>query len=161
MSVLIRVYGSDVFYSELDSLDKLKRLSDFLRNPRENLLYAQVNTIKNMFLVDSRVRQPLLNGFEFNTFMDASLGLLLVKQSSKTDTNEIRDFNVRNFYSASLAINKRFEIQINKDNKLSIKKKAILNGRLRLDIQGQKTTDSVVYNWNLTPLEEIPLLVVE
>lgn len=98
MSVLVRVYGSDVFYSELDNIYKLKRLSDFLRNPREYLLYSQVDTIKNLFLIDSRVRQPLMNGFEFNTFMDTSLSLLLKKQSSKTDSDELRKFKINNFY---------------------------------------------------------------
>lgn len=98
MSILVRVYGSDVFYSELDTIYKLKRLSDFLRNPREHLLYSQVNTIKNMFLIDSRVRQPLMNGFEFNTFMDTTFGLLLIKQSSKSDSNDLRNFKIDNFY---------------------------------------------------------------
>lgn len=103
LSVLIRVYGSDVFYSELDTMEKLKALSDFIRNPREKILYNQVNTIRNMFLVDSRVRQPLLNGFEFNTFMDSSLGLLIVKQSSKTENKDTKDFKINNFYRYLLA----------------------------------------------------------
>lgn len=98
MSILVRVYGSDVFYSELDSISKLKRLSDFLRNPREYLLYSQVNTIKNLFLIDSRVRQPLMNGFEFNTFMDTTFGLLLIKKSSKSESNQVRNFKIDNFY---------------------------------------------------------------
>lgn len=60
-----------------------------------------------------------------------------------------------------MAVNRRFEIQINRDNKLALKKKAFINARLRLDIDGQKKADSVEYNWNLTPLQEIPLLVLE
>ncbi|RMZ98203.1 hypothetical protein BpHYR1_038056, partial [Brachionus plicatilis] len=36
-----------------------------------------------------------------------------------------------------------------------------MNARLRLDINGQKKADSVEYNWNLTPLREIPLLVLD
>lgn len=73
----------------------------------------------------------------------------------------IDKINFLNFLSASLAVNRRFEVQINKDNKLALKKKAFMNARLRLDINGEKKTDSVEYNWNLTPLREIPLLVIE
>ena len=82
----------------MNTIEKLQKLTQFLRSPKEALLYAQVNTIKNMFLLDSRVRQPLLNGFEFNKFTDVGLSLLLNKQSSKTDTSAKREFKINNFY---------------------------------------------------------------
>lgn len=94
----IRVYGAEVFYSELDDMEELKRLVIFLRSPREHLLYKQIDKIRNVLLVDSRVRKPLVNGLEFNTFMDVSIGLLTSKDSKKDDSASKRDFDINNFY---------------------------------------------------------------
>jgi hypothetical protein len=93
----IRTYGSDVYYSELNTIEKLRTLALFLRN-RDKFLYSQINTIKNYYLVKSRVRQPLMNGLEFNSFFDITGGLLILKRSSKTDLDEKREFSIKNFY---------------------------------------------------------------
>jgi hypothetical protein len=93
----IRTYGADVFYSELNTVEKLRSLALFLRN-RDKILYSQVKTIKNYYLVKSRVRQPLSNGLEFNSFFDITGGLLILKRSSKTDQEEKREFSIKNFY---------------------------------------------------------------
>lgn len=98
MSILIRIYGSDVFYSELDTKEKLLRLGEFLRAPRDKLVYSDVDAIRNLLLIDSRVRQPLSNGLEFNTFMDTSMALFIAKESKKTDSENKREFQVNNFY---------------------------------------------------------------
>lgn len=98
LSILIRIYGSDVFYSELDTAEKLQRLADFIRSPRDKLVYSDVDTIRNMLLIDSRVRQPLANGLEFNTFMDVSLALFINKESKKSESNGKKEFQVNNYY---------------------------------------------------------------
>ncbi len=79
-------------------MEELRRLVVFLRSPKEHLLYKQVDKIRNVLLVDSRVRKPLVNGLEFNTFMDVSLGLLTSKNSKKEDSVAKRDFDINNFY---------------------------------------------------------------
>ena len=50
-----------------------------------------------------------------------------------------------------MAINKRFEVQINKDNKIALKKKAVLNTRFNVDLQGTKTNNTHSYTLNLRP----------
>jgi hypothetical protein len=97
-SILVRIYGSDVYFSEIDDASELKKLAEIFRSPRDKLLYTKVQALRNMFLIDSRVRQPLLNGFEFNSFMDSSFSLLLSKDSSKQDSADGRTYKLNNFY---------------------------------------------------------------
>lgn len=163
-SLSIKLYGSEIFFSELNNSEKLLKVGKFLRNPRESLLYAQVNAIKNVFLIDSNVRQPLMNGFEFNTFMDVSASLLIQKESSKKDLpNEKREFVLNNLHGLSVAVNRRFEIHLTNDlkNRLALKKKAFINLRLRLDATGTKQQGAAQYQLNLTPSKDLPLLVIE
>lgn len=148
----LRIYGSEVFYSKIDDLNELQKFAELFKGPRANL-YKQIETIKNLFLVDSRVKQPLLNGFEFETTLDISAALLLSKASTRKDSN----FNLENFYSASLSINRRYEVQINNQVRLSLKKKSFFNGRLKLDIDGNQGA----YNLNLTPFSELPLMTLQ
>jgi hypothetical protein len=126
-------------------------------------LYTQIQTIRNLFLIDSHIKQPLLNGLEFETSLDISAALLISKQSKRTDKKSKYDydFDLENFYSASMGINRRYEVQINNANRLSLKKKSFANARLRMDVDGTKTNNSAVYNLNLTPVSNIPMLTLE
>ena len=100
----LRVYGSDVFYSLLDSKEKFEKLANFLRSPRETLLYRQVETLKNVFIIDTEVRQPLLNGLSFVRHMDIAASLLLSKKSTKSNIAEGElSYHVNNFWSGSLS----------------------------------------------------------
>jgi hypothetical protein len=65
------------------------------------------------------------------------------------------------FISSSVAVNKRYEIQLNKKNKLSLKKKAIFNARLNVNLEGVKKNNSHSYNLNLTPEKNLPLVSFE
>ena len=188
MSLSLSAYGSEVFYSQLDSPEELRRLFNFVKDPRETILYRQVFTLKNLFLLDGRLRQPLLNGLEFNSFRDYSLGWLITKASSKKQENSKLDFDLNNFYrfvfafsffyfsqlmlntflllfscfSVSGSNDKRYEIRLNNDNKAAIKKKIFLNTRLRMDIDGTKNKGSAAsYNWNLSPGAELQLFKIE
>lgn len=91
------MYGSEIYFSQLDNKDELTALARWFVNPRESYLYGQYSFIKNVLLVDSNVRQPLANGFEFNTFFDFSGAFLLSKDSTKTEEGEEKKFNINNF----------------------------------------------------------------
>ena len=118
-------------------------------------------TIRNMYLVDLRFKQPLMNGLEFDTSFDISAGMLINKASTRQSSNQDVTFDVNNFYSASLAYNRKYEVLINNNNKLSLKKKSFANGGFRLDVEGTKQEGSAVYNMNLRPMEMLPLLTIE
>lgn len=160
ISINLRIYGSDVYYSRLDNADEFTKLRELFSTPRDNL-YKQIMTIRNLYLVDSRNAQPLMNGFSFVNSLDIGGSLLLSKQSKRETSNNEYEFDLQNFYSLSLSINRRYDIQINNKNKLSIKKKSFVNGRLRLDIDGNKQDGKAVYRLNLTPVDQLPLVTIE
>ena len=86
---------------------------------------------------------------------------MVSKSSTKeTDDNEI-DFDLNNFYSSSLSINRKYDVQINEANRLSLKKKSVFNGRLRLDLDGKKKNGSATYSLNLSPVASLPLVTLE
>jgi hypothetical protein len=156
----LRVYGSQVFYSKLDSTEEMKNFTDYLRSPLDNL-YRQMMTIKNVMLWDSRIKQPLMNGLEFDTSLDVTVGLLVSKASTRQVQDVTTKFDLENSYSLSLGVNRRYEVLINKANRLSLKKKSFINGRLRMDMDGMKGNLSSIYNLNLRPVAEWPMLTME
>ena len=97
VSLSIRKYNSEVFYTELKDMDDLKKFAEILRSPRNNL-YRKVEYIKSASLVDRRVRKSLPNGLEMNAFVEISAGGYVNKDSSKTDKDNKRDFDINNFY---------------------------------------------------------------
>lgn len=157
----IRVYGADIFYSRLDSKDEFMRLAAFLRSPRETILYRQVETIKNIFVIDTEIRQPLLNGLSFNRYLDISASALLSKASSKQQGENGLEYHVNNFWSGSLDFRGVFDVAVNGQNKVSLKKKSFGNARLRLNVEGSKKEGSYKYNMHLSPMETIPLVTVD
>ena len=160
LSLSLRIYGSDVFYSKLDEREEFFKLSSIVMSARERL-YRQVLTIKNVFLFNSHVTQPLANGLGFNTQFEVSAGVLVSKASSKTNVNDELNFDLDNFYSSSISINRKYEVTVDSKNKLSLKKKAFLNARLKLSLEGSKATGNWKYNLNLSPMEKIPIFVFE
>ena len=64
----------------------------------------------------------------------------------------------------SLAINRKFQVLINKDNRLSLKKNAYLNSKIRIDVSGTKekgeASKKISYNLDLSPSDRT-LLVIE
>jgi hypothetical protein len=157
----IRVYGADIFYSRLDSKDEFMRLANFLRSPRETILYRQVETIKNIFVIDTEIRQPLLNGLSFNRYLDISASALLSKASSKQQGENGLEYHVNNFWSGSMDFRGVFDVAVNAQNKVSLKKTSFANARLRLNVEGSKKEGSYKYNMHLSPMETIPLVTVE
>lgn len=94
----MRVYGSDVFYSKLDNKENFQKLANFIKSPRQTILYRQVETIKNLFLFDTQFTQPLMNGLGFTRRVDLAAGLLMSKKSKKENEDNELNFNVDNFY---------------------------------------------------------------
>lgn len=161
MTFSIRVYGADIFYSRLDSKEEFQRLANFLRSPRETILYRQVETVKNVFVIDTEVRQPLLNGLSFNRYLDISASALMSKKSNKQNNENSLDYHVNNFWSGSLDFRGVFDVAVNEQNKVSLKKKSFANARLRLNVEGSKKEGSYKYNMHLSPMEAIPLITVD
>lgn len=139
-SAELRNYGSTTLYSELNSREKIQAVAYYIRDLRQNLLYAQTNVIKNYFILDSRIRRPLANGFEFNTFFDFSFGFFLNKASEFTQTSEGRDYTIRNSYGFSGSVNKQIEVLVDSQNRLGLRKVASLKDRLNLNVEGSKKT---------------------
>jgi len=157
----LRVYGSQVFYSKLDSTQEMRNFTDlFFRSPLDNL-YRQMQVIKNVMLWNSRIKQPLMNGFEFETSLDVTAGLLVSKASTRQVQDVDTKFDLDNFYSFSLGVNRKYEVQINNANKLSLKKRSFVNGRLRMDMDGLRGNVSSIYNLNLRPVAEWPMLTMD
>jgi hypothetical protein len=61
----------------------------------------------------------------------------------------------------SLAVNRRFEIHLNGDSRLALKKKAYGNFRLRTKVSGTKESGNAEYDLEFTDDKEVPLLVFE
>ncbi len=160
VTLSLRVYGNDVFYSNIDKKENFMRLVKFVKSPRQTLLYRQVETIKNVFFVDTAIRQPLVNGFTFNRYLDISASALLSKHSNKEQDDELK-FNVNNFWSVSGSFTGTFEVNVNADQKLSLKKKSLGNARLKAKVNGFKKDGHWQYNMELSPMTQIPLVRLE
>ena len=98
VTLSFRVYGNDVFYSHIDNKENFEKLANFIRNPRETILYKQMEAIKHLFIVDTQIRQPLMNGLSFNRYLDISAALMLNKKSGKENEDDGFSFNVDNFW---------------------------------------------------------------
>ncbi len=98
LSLSVRRHDCEVFYMELNELEDLVKLAEFLRNPRDISLYRKVENLKNIVLSDKRVRQSLVNGFEMVSFLETSASVYSSLDSSKVDTLVKRDFDINNLY---------------------------------------------------------------
>jgi len=83
---------------ELNQLEDLVKLAEFLRNPRDVSLYRKIENLKNIVLSDKRVRQSMINGFEMVSFLETSASFYAKLDSSKVDTLLKRDFDINNLY---------------------------------------------------------------
>ncbi len=83
---------------ELNQLEDLVKLAEFLRNPRDISLYRKVENLKHIVLSDKRIRQSLVNGFEMVSFLETSASFHGSLDSSKVDSQVKRDFDINNLY---------------------------------------------------------------
>jgi hypothetical protein len=160
VTLSFRVYGNDVFYSNIDSKENFMKLANFLKSPRQTILYRQVETIKNMLFIDTSIRQPLINGLSFVKYLDISASALLSKKSTK-DQDEQLNFNVDNFWSISGSVTGTYEVNVNTEKKLSLKKKSFVNARVKAKVQGFKKEGHWQYNMDLSPMKQIPLITAD
>jgi hypothetical protein len=65
------------------------------------------------------------------------------------------------FFRVSVAINRRFEIHLDGQNRLALKKKAYGSLRIRTQVTGKKEPGLAEYNLEFTNNKDIPLLVFE
>lgn len=160
VSLSLRVYGNDVFYSNIDNKENFMRLAKFVKNPRDTLLYRQVETIKNVFFIDTTIRQPLVNGLTFSRHLGISASALLSKKSSKESEDGLR-FDVDNLWSVAGSFTGTFEVNVNPEQKLALKKKSLGSARLKAKVSGFKKDGHWQYNMELSPMTQIPLVRVE
>ena len=63
--------------------------------------------------------------------------------------------------SASGSFTGTYEVSVNTDTKLSLRKKSFLNARLKAKVQGFKKEGHWQYNMDLSPMTQIPLITAE
>lgn len=90
ISVSIRLFDCDVFFSEINSAEKIQSLVNLVETVRSYLLDQSkaASLIRNFFLIDSKLGQSLINGLQFNTLFDVSSSLMAVSG----DGSEIKKF---------------------------------------------------------------------
>ena len=160
ISFSVRCYESEVYYVELKEMEDLVKFAEFLRNPRDTTLYRKVEYIKSAVMLDKRIRKSLVNGFEMNAFVDITAATYASKNSKKVDSPTKREFDINNFYAVSLSMNRKFQVLLNKDNRLTLKKDVFVNTKLNLDLSGVKQNGSITYNLDFAPSERT-LLEIE
>ena len=137
VSVSLRSYNSDIFYTEITSVDSLMNIYSSLLSIKQQLV--------NFVLTKSQMKQPLSNGFMFNSKMDVSASIVTVPQH----------------LISSISMSKSFEIQLTSNSKLSFKKEASLFSRINLDIGLNAEQGLVGLSLNLLPSKQIELLNFE
>jgi hypothetical protein len=90
ISVSIRLFDCDVFFSEINSAEKIQSLVNLVETVRSYLLDQSkaASLIRNFFLIDSKLGQSLINGLQFNTLFDVSSSLMAVSD----DGSDIKKF---------------------------------------------------------------------
>ena len=96
LSLSIKQYGSEVYFSQVDSIEKLTQM--FNSHADSSDLYRQMNLIGNLYLLKYSVQQPLANGVSFKTSANVGLGTLVQQASSKQEKDQNTEFKVNNFY---------------------------------------------------------------
>lgn len=82
----------------MDSLEKIIQAAKLLENFKIDRLFKEVDRIRNVFLFNSNVQKPLLNGFEFEQSFDTTLSTYRFREGDRKDQGSTVDFNFRYFY---------------------------------------------------------------
>jgi hypothetical protein len=137
VSVSLRSYDSDIFYTELTSIESLLNIYSSLMSVKQQLT--------NFILTKSTMRQPLSNGFFFNSLMDVSTSITTMPQ----------------YMISSVSMSKSFEIQLTSNNKISFKKETTLFSRINFDLSLSVEQGQVGLSFKLLPAKQIELLNIE
>jgi len=138
VSVSLRNYNSDIFYTEVTSIESLMNIYSSLMSVKQQLT--------NFILTKSQMKQTLSNGFFFNSLMDVSASIVTLPQ----------------YLISSISMRNSFEIQLTSDNKLSFKKEASLFSRINLDLSLNSGEQGLVgLSFNMLPIKQIELLNIE
>ena len=95
VSFAIRVYGAEVFYIQLDSLEKLKLINTMFGDFK-NRLYNKVEFLRSLQLFNSQVKKPLVNGFEFGFDTDVNMAVLNKKDGQREVKGAKTEFKLKN-----------------------------------------------------------------
>jgi hypothetical protein len=101
-----------------------------------------------------------VNGLTFSRHLGISASALLSKKSSKESEDGLR-FDVDNLWSVSGSFTGTFEVNVNPEQKLALKKKSLGSARLKAKVSGFKKDGHWQYNMELSPMTQIPLVRVE
>lgn len=88
MSLSMRMFGSDLFFSKLETQEDMSKFISILKNPLDILGHNKHLYVENAYLLGNDIKQPLLNGLEFNMKLELSCGLLVIKDKI-SDSNSI------------------------------------------------------------------------
>ncbi len=159
MSISLRDHNSDLFYSKLDSQEKIQELIEFLRNP------LGVDFFKNGLYVgsayDSLVtsRHPLINGLEFNTKADTSVSLLAIKNNLMSDSASLKNlYRLDNIFSSSYMNDITSSVRVGRHDSLAHKRRRFFKSNIQLNLEAELTAKSILLNVNFPTAEETPLL---
>ncbi len=137
VSVSLRSYDADIFYTELTSIESLMNIYSSLMSVKQQLT--------NFILTKSSMKQPLSNGFFFNSPMDVSASVTTMPQ----------------YLISSVSMSKSFEIQLTSNNKISFKKETTLFSRINFDLSLSVEQGLVGLSFKLLPAKQIELLNIE
>lgn len=90
----MRLYGAEVFFTQLDRPEELQRIGSLFRDFK-NILYKERSILRNAQLFTSAVKKPLLNGLEFGANADINLALLHTRKGSRKETGSKTEFNLK------------------------------------------------------------------
>lgn len=152
ISISLRVFGNDVFYSNLNQPEHVQQLFKSSQNDLEK----QVQIARH-FLLSEKFRQPLVNGFEFASSLDFSYSSWTKKQSDRSIWPKKLDY----LNSLTFIVDQNYEVQINKENKLGLNYRNSFNTNLKLVSLVEAKGNGIVYTWNVQPVEKIPLITFE
>ncbi len=159
MSISLRDQNSDLFYSKLDSQEKIQELIEFLRNP------LGVDFFKNGLYMDSAYdslvtsRHPLINGLEFNTKLDTSVSLLAIKNNLMSDSTSLKNlYRLENIFSSSYMNDFTSNVRVGLHDSLAHKRRRFFKSNIQLNLEAEVTAKSILLNVNFPIAETMPLL---
>ena len=155
LTLSFRVQGNEVFYSNLDTPQKLVAL---INGPRQAILYKQIETINNILFATTQVSQPLVNGFTFRRRMEVSISAMLSKDTVRDEPDLMQ---LTSLFSGSTWFANTFEVSLNCGSRISLRKTSVSSARFGTGFSGIGVDGNWVYSSEVSPIARIPLITVE
>lgn len=97
-SLSVRLYGSEIFFSQLDNLEKISKIGGFFGDLKATLLYKETERIRNLVVFESHMHKALINGFEFQPAYSVGFSSYLSRGGQRTEKETGREFNFKFFH---------------------------------------------------------------